>query len=68
MKMILKGCSRCGGDLLPDRWDLEGQDMCCVQCGHTASAALVRRTAEPQAQLRSLNQSYALASAERRVA
>jgi hypothetical protein len=42
MKLILKGCPRCGGDLMPDRWDLDGEDMCCVQCGHSVAGALVR--------------------------
>jgi len=45
MKVILKGCPRCNGDLVPDRWDLDGQDMVCVQCGYEAPLVLVRRTA-----------------------
>lgn len=67
MKLILKGCPRCGGDLMPDRWDLDGQDLCCVQCGHVAPAALIRHVAVPQAQLRTVA-TYATAGAERRVA
>jgi hypothetical protein len=41
MKIILKGCPRCGGDLVPDRWDLDGRDMCCVQCGFAAPPSLI---------------------------
>ena len=29
----LKSCSRCGGDLLPER-DLYGPYVSCVQCGY----------------------------------
>jgi Zn ribbon nucleic-acid-binding protein len=43
MKVVLKGCPRCNGDLVPDRWDLDGQDMVCVQCGYEAPMVLVRR-------------------------
>jgi hypothetical protein len=42
-KIMLKGCPRCHGDLVPDRWDLEGNDMCCVQCGFSATPAMTRR-------------------------
>jgi hypothetical protein len=45
MKVVLKGCPRCKGDLVPDRWDLDGQDMVCVQCGYEAPMVLVRRVA-----------------------
>jgi hypothetical protein len=33
MKMLLKGCRRCGGDLIPDRADREHRTMACLQCG-----------------------------------
>jgi len=33
MKMLLKGCRRCGGDLFPDREDREGHAFSCLQCG-----------------------------------
>ena len=33
MKMILKGCRRCGGDLIPDRDDREHRTRACLQCG-----------------------------------
>lgn len=33
MKMMLKGCRRCGGDLMPDRSDRDGLTMYCLQCG-----------------------------------
>jgi hypothetical protein len=45
MKVVLKGCPRCGGDLVPDRWDLDGREMCCVQCGYEAPFVLVREIA-----------------------
>lgn len=32
-KMMLKACQRCGGDLLLDASDREGQTMVCLQCG-----------------------------------
>jgi hypothetical protein len=35
MKMVLKGCRRCGGDLFPDGDDREGRSMYCLQCGLT---------------------------------
>lgn len=35
MKMVLKGCRRCGGDLFPDGEDREGRSMYCLQCGLT---------------------------------
>jgi hypothetical protein len=34
MRMILKGCKRCGGDLMPDHWDWDDEMYVCVQCGH----------------------------------
>ena len=33
MKMRLKGCRRCGGDLMPDGSDRSGLSMACLQCG-----------------------------------
>jgi hypothetical protein len=33
MNIRLRGCRRCGGDLLPDRSDREGLTMSCLQCG-----------------------------------
>ena len=36
MQMLLKGCRRCGGDLIPDRTDREGRSLTCLQCGHEA--------------------------------
>ena len=33
MKMMLKGCRRCGGDLIPDGSDREQWTMGCLQCG-----------------------------------
>ena len=33
MKMLLKGCRRCGGDLIPDRADREHLTLACLQCG-----------------------------------
>jgi hypothetical protein len=34
MRVILKGCKRCGGDLIPDHWDWDDEMLVCVQCGH----------------------------------
>lgn len=45
MKVVFKGCPRCNGDLVPDRYDTDGQDMVCVQCGYEAPMVLVRRAA-----------------------
>ena len=33
MKIRLKGCRRCGGDMVHDRSDREGLTMSCLQCG-----------------------------------
>jgi RNase P subunit RPR2 len=33
MKMMLKGCRRCKGDLMPDGTDRDGLTMTCLQCG-----------------------------------
>jgi hypothetical protein len=33
MKMMLKGCRRCKGDLMPDGSDRDGLTMTCLQCG-----------------------------------
>jgi hypothetical protein len=33
MKMRLKGCRRCGGDMFPDGTDREGRTLTCLQCG-----------------------------------
>lgn len=33
MKMRLKGCRRCGGDMFPDGSDREGRTLTCLQCG-----------------------------------
>ena len=32
-KLYLKGCPRCGGDLISD-WDHYGAFRQCLQCGH----------------------------------
>lgn len=32
MKMRLKGCRRCGGDLMRDDSDRSGLTMACLQC------------------------------------
>ena len=31
--MVLKGCTRCGGDLLQERALGEDPDLVCLQCG-----------------------------------
>ena len=33
MKVLLKGCSRCGGDLMRSRVDAETETVTCLQCG-----------------------------------
>lgn len=33
LNMRLKGCRRCGGDLMPDGSDREGRTLVCLQCG-----------------------------------
>ena len=38
MKLILKGCQRCGGDLMPDYSERDEVALSCVQCGHTVYA------------------------------
>lgn len=39
MKMKLKGCPRCGGDLMPDESDRDGVTYACLQCGAEFAAA-----------------------------
>lgn len=45
--MVLKGCTRCGGDLMQERAIGEEADLACLQCGkvhyQTAAAALEPR-------------------------
>jgi hypothetical protein len=33
MKVLLKGCARCGGDLMRSRPDAETETLTCLQCG-----------------------------------
>jgi hypothetical protein len=34
MKVMLKSCSRCGGDLMRSRADFETETVTCLQCGY----------------------------------
>ena len=34
MKVMLKGCPRCGGDLVRARSDAETETVTCLQCGY----------------------------------
>lgn len=45
MKMRLKGCRRCGGDLFPDQSDRQGVTMSCLQCGLEVRFRIVGATA-----------------------
>ena len=38
--MMLKGCKRCGGDLVQARDDYIEKTLTCLQCGHSIDAAL----------------------------
>ena len=42
MKMRLKGCRRCGGDLMPDSSDRDGVTMSCLQCGLEVTLRIAR--------------------------
>lgn len=33
MKLLLKACLRCGGDLFPDNMEPDGASFVCLQCG-----------------------------------
>jgi len=33
MKVLLKACARCGGDLMRSRPDAETETLTCLQCG-----------------------------------
>lgn len=44
MKMRLKGCKRCGGDLVRDGSDREGLTMSCLQCGQEVHLRPVSNT------------------------
>jgi hypothetical protein len=44
LKMRLKGCPRCGGDLMPDRSDASDGTYGCLQCGRDFPAAQISTT------------------------
>lgn len=44
MKMRLKGCRRCGGDMFPDGSDREGRTLTCLQCGFEVRFRVVAAT------------------------
>lgn len=46
MKVLLKACRRCGGDLFPDGDDGEHPTLACLQCGF--SVRLVPARSRPQ--------------------
>jgi hypothetical protein len=46
MKVRLRACERCGGDLVPDRWDRYGQTLTCLQCGFDVTLSRLSRGAE----------------------
>ena len=54
MKMMLKGCRRCKGDLMPDRSDRDGLTMTCLQCGLEVRFRRVTRAAAMSAPARPL--------------
>ena len=39
MKVLLKGCTRCGGDLMRARTDAETETVTCLQCGYERDIA-----------------------------
>jgi hypothetical protein len=43
VKVLLKGCRRCGGDLLPDREDRDRRTLACLQCGLSVRLVPVSR-------------------------
>jgi DNA-directed RNA polymerase subunit M/transcription elongation factor TFIIS len=40
MKVLLKGCTRCGGDLMRARADAETETVTCLQCGYERDISL----------------------------
>jgi len=44
MHIVLKGCPRCGGDLIPNGWERDGRSMSCLQCGAEFAGAYARAT------------------------
>jgi DNA-directed RNA polymerase subunit RPC12/RpoP len=40
MKVMLKGCTRCGGDLVRARIDAETESVTCLQCGYERDVAI----------------------------
>lgn len=44
----LKGCPRCQGDLVEERY-LEGSELVCLQCGRVMLGRSVRQTHAPAA-------------------
>jgi hypothetical protein len=43
VKVLLKGCRRCGGDLFSDREDREHRTLACLQCGLSVRLVPVSR-------------------------
>ena len=39
MRVMLKGCTRCGGDLVRARTDAETETVTCLQCGSERDVA-----------------------------
>jgi len=58
MRVMLRACTRCGGDMVPESWDPRGTFV-CLQCGNEVAAASlrspVRRTGRPAAPRRDGN-------------
>ncbi|MBI3968262.1 MAG: hypothetical protein HY329_21710 [Chloroflexi bacterium] len=47
-RFVLRGCSRCGGDLFLEE-DLEaGKSLSCLQCSHSLTAGEVRALIQAQ--------------------
>jgi hypothetical protein len=40
LRIRLKGCPRCRGDLFPE-YDLTGSDLVCLQCGYVQTVSII---------------------------
>jgi hypothetical protein len=46
MRLVLKGCPRCGGDLIPEATEHGEPTFLCLQCGRYTAHPRARRAAD----------------------
>ena len=63
MKFVLKGCPRCGGDLMPERY-LLSESLTCIQCGYEILLPAEAPLASNQCMPNQINQTSSAAHRE----